>query len=185
MYTAPKVDRPLTTGLHTVSDLYCSECDTEVGWYYNHAYEQSQKYKEHKFILVENKIKQDDQADHTAHPTHSTHTNTTAQPQQHDPAHAAQPHTPLHHAGSDEDEEDDEDDDDDGEEEGRGPSLGFAHAALGGHALSPATWTELTAVMGPSAAALSAEVSRRRVMVPAEMRVRMRTRAAHAAHGHH
>lgn len=48
------------TGLHTVSDLYCADCDTEVGWYYNFAYEPSQKYKENKFILVENKIEREE-----------------------------------------------------------------------------------------------------------------------------
>ena len=62
VYTAPKVDRPLTTGLHTVSDLFCCGCDVEVGWYYVHAYEPSQRYKENKFILVENKILKDDDA---------------------------------------------------------------------------------------------------------------------------
>ena len=189
VYTAPKVDRPLTTGLHTVSDLYCAECDTEVGWFYNFAYEPSQKYKENKFILVENKIRQDTHQHTTHSQTHahssSSHTHTSAphpsHDPSHDPSHAPQPHTPLHQA-MDDDEEDDEDDGD--EEEGRVASaLGFGHAAALGHSLSPSAWTaELTAVLGPDAVA--AELSRRRGMVPAEMRVRMRTRAAHAGHSH-
>lgn len=44
-------DRLLRTGLHTVSDLYCIQCDANLGWFYHEAYEQSQKYKVGKFIL--------------------------------------------------------------------------------------------------------------------------------------
>ena len=47
----PAEDRHLLTGLHSVSDLYCKRCDTLVGWTYKRAYEQSQKYKEGKFII--------------------------------------------------------------------------------------------------------------------------------------
>eukprot|EP00250_Pteridium_aquilinum_P013367 c21299_g1_i1 orf=334-717(-) len=47
----PKEDRMMTTGLHTVSDLYCICCNQIVGWKYERAYERSQKYKEGKFIL--------------------------------------------------------------------------------------------------------------------------------------
>ncbi|MBW0519776.1 hypothetical protein O181_059491 [Austropuccinia psidii MF-1] len=44
-------DRPMTTGLHTVKDIYCSKCGTTLGWKYERAYEQSQQYKEGKSIL--------------------------------------------------------------------------------------------------------------------------------------
>ncbi|KIY69674.1 yippee-like protein [Cylindrobasidium torrendii FP15055 ss-10] len=47
-------DRTMTTGAHTVSDIYCVKCNTTLGWKYIHAYEQSQKYKEGKFILERN-----------------------------------------------------------------------------------------------------------------------------------
>lgn len=47
----PKEERMMTTGLHTVSDIYCSCCHQIVGWKYEKAYEKSQKYKEGKFIL--------------------------------------------------------------------------------------------------------------------------------------
>lgn len=47
----PAEDRHLLTGLHSVCDLYCKRCDTLVGWTYKRAYEQSQKYKEGKFII--------------------------------------------------------------------------------------------------------------------------------------
>jgi hypothetical protein len=52
----PSQDRELTTGLHKVCDLYCLECECELGWTYLQAFEQSQKYKEGKYILVETKI---------------------------------------------------------------------------------------------------------------------------------
>lgn len=47
----PKQERILTTGLHTVCDIYCIECQDNVGWYYEEAYEEAQKYKEGKCIL--------------------------------------------------------------------------------------------------------------------------------------
>ena len=66
VYLGPPCDRPLRTGLHVVSDLYCSQCHVNVGWYYNLAYEQSQKYKENKAILVENTIYKHDTSGATA-----------------------------------------------------------------------------------------------------------------------
>ncbi|KAJ3211080.1 hypothetical protein HDU67_004788 [Dinochytrium kinnereticum] len=44
-------DRTMTTGLHTVRDIYCLCCHSIVGWKYDKAYEESQRYKEGKFIL--------------------------------------------------------------------------------------------------------------------------------------
>lgn len=41
----------LITGLHTVCDCYCITCNSVLGWKYEVAYEESQKYKEGKFIL--------------------------------------------------------------------------------------------------------------------------------------
>ena len=35
----------MTTGLHTVSDIYCTACNQIIGWKYEQAYEKSQKYK--------------------------------------------------------------------------------------------------------------------------------------------
>ncbi|KAI9093947.1 hypothetical protein K1719_026945 [Acacia pycnantha] len=49
-------ERHLMTGLHTVSDVYCSDCGEALGWKYIKAYEESQKYKEGKFILEKFKI---------------------------------------------------------------------------------------------------------------------------------
>eukprot|EP00298_Acanthocystis_sp_HF-20_P010667 c18981_g2_i2.p1 GENE.c18981_g2_i2~~c18981_g2_i2.p1 ORF type:complete len:116 (+),score=25.90 c18981_g2_i2:52-399(+) len=43
--------RILLTGLHTVADIYCSSCQTVIGWKYEHAFEESQQYKVGKFII--------------------------------------------------------------------------------------------------------------------------------------
>ncbi|KAF5382952.1 hypothetical protein D9757_006286 [Collybiopsis confluens] len=47
-------DRVMTTGNHTVRDIYCIKCNTTLGWKYDKAYEASQKYKEGRFILERN-----------------------------------------------------------------------------------------------------------------------------------
>lgn len=52
----PKEDRQLITGLHTVADVYCSDCGEELGWKYIKAYEETQKYKEGKCVLEKFKI---------------------------------------------------------------------------------------------------------------------------------
>ncbi|XP_048319814.1 protein yippee-like At4g27745 isoform X1 [Ziziphus jujuba] len=56
----PKEDRHLMTGLHTVADVYCSDCHEVLGWKYERAYEETQKYKEGKFILEKSKIVKED-----------------------------------------------------------------------------------------------------------------------------
>ncbi|KAL2325250.1 hypothetical protein Fmac_024308 [Flemingia macrophylla] len=52
----PKEDRELMTGLHMVADVYCCDCHQVLGWKYERAYEESQKYKEGKFVLEKSKI---------------------------------------------------------------------------------------------------------------------------------
>lgn len=52
----PKENRNLITGLHVVADIYCKNCGMALGWKYEKAYEESQKYKEGKFILEKFKI---------------------------------------------------------------------------------------------------------------------------------
>eukprot|EP00898_Chlorokybus_atmophyticus_P004064 jgi/Chlat1/4659/Chrsp3S00437 len=47
----PAEDRLLITGMHTVADLRCAHCSRLLGWKYERAHEQSQKYKEGKFII--------------------------------------------------------------------------------------------------------------------------------------
>ncbi|KAK2969606.1 hypothetical protein RJ640_008900 [Escallonia rubra] len=52
----PKENRHLMTGLHTVADVNCSDCGEVLGWRYERAYEDSQKYKEGKTVLEKFKI---------------------------------------------------------------------------------------------------------------------------------
>ncbi|BDA48112.1 Protein yippee-like 4 [Coccomyxa sp. Obi] len=52
----PKEERLLMTGLHTVADIYCTSCSTVLGWKYERAFEESQKYKEGKYILEKAKL---------------------------------------------------------------------------------------------------------------------------------
>ncbi|BBH03516.1 Yippee family putative zinc-binding protein [Prunus dulcis] len=52
----PKENRQLMTGLHTVADVSCCDCREVLGWKYERAYEETQKYKEGKFILEKSKI---------------------------------------------------------------------------------------------------------------------------------
>ncbi|KAI5065393.1 hypothetical protein GOP47_0020088 [Adiantum capillus-veneris] len=49
-------ERMMTTGMHVVADIYCVYCNQNVGWRYETAYEDSQKYKEGKFILERARI---------------------------------------------------------------------------------------------------------------------------------
>jgi hypothetical protein len=44
-------ERLMTTGLHMVKDVFCIVCEKLLGWRYEVAYEESQKYKEGKWIL--------------------------------------------------------------------------------------------------------------------------------------
>ena len=60
--SGPTENRLLLTGLHVVADIYCNGCETRLGWKYVEAYEESQKYKEGKFILEKAMIvKEDDE----------------------------------------------------------------------------------------------------------------------------
>lgn len=54
-----KEDRMLSTGLHTVCDVFCIACHTNVGWYYEEAFEESQKYKEGKYVLEKALLEKD------------------------------------------------------------------------------------------------------------------------------
>ncbi|VAI11990.1 protein yippee-like [Triticum urartu] len=49
-------DRMMTTGLHTVRDIFCVACGAILGWKYVSAFEKDQRYKEGKFILERCKI---------------------------------------------------------------------------------------------------------------------------------
>ncbi|CAH1174050.1 unnamed protein product [Phaedon cochleariae] len=44
-------DRVMLTGRHMVRDVCCKSCDTKLGWMYEFATEDNQKYKEGRVIL--------------------------------------------------------------------------------------------------------------------------------------
>ena len=82
MTLGPKEERLLLTGLHTVTDIYCTNCNTVLGWKYvscsqrqrssdscqhpspfpdcqplqEQAFEEREKYKEGKFIVEKAKV---------------------------------------------------------------------------------------------------------------------------------
>lgn len=47
----PEKDKVMMTGLHKVKSVICIGCRQVVGWTYVFAYEESEKYKEGKFIV--------------------------------------------------------------------------------------------------------------------------------------
>lgn len=47
----PAVQRELNTGSHAVADIFCSNCDKTLGWKYEKAFVETQKYKEGKYII--------------------------------------------------------------------------------------------------------------------------------------
>uniref|UniRef100_A0A7S3GDB4 Protein yippee-like n=1 Tax=Palpitomonas bilix TaxID=652834 RepID=A0A7S3GDB4_9EUKA len=52
----PEEARMLMTGLHRVCDVYCNVCSSYLGWKYIEAMEESQKYKEGKYVLEKAKM---------------------------------------------------------------------------------------------------------------------------------
>ncbi|XP_076306043.1 protein yippee-like 5 [Tachypleus tridentatus] len=44
-------DRVMLTGRHMVRDVACKNCDTKLGWIYEFATEENQRYKEGRVIL--------------------------------------------------------------------------------------------------------------------------------------
>jgi hypothetical protein len=54
--TGQKEERLLLTGLHTVADIYCTNCNTVLGWKYEQAFEEREKYKEGKYIVEKAKV---------------------------------------------------------------------------------------------------------------------------------
>jgi hypothetical protein len=44
-------ERMMTTGWHTVCDIFCVACGCNLGWKYLAAADKTQRYKEGKFIL--------------------------------------------------------------------------------------------------------------------------------------
>ncbi|KAF4704036.1 Protein yippee-like 5 [Perkinsus olseni] len=49
----PQEDTIMTTGMHSIRVCFCAKCLENIGWTYEEAFEDDQKYKEHRFILEE------------------------------------------------------------------------------------------------------------------------------------
>ncbi|KAJ0409209.1 hypothetical protein P43SY_006706 [Pythium insidiosum] len=49
--TGPPEERMLMTGLHVVVDVYCNTCWNHLGWKYEEAHEEKEKYKIGKIVL--------------------------------------------------------------------------------------------------------------------------------------
>ena len=45
------MDRVMLTGRHMVRDVFCKNCDAKLGWMYEFATEDNQRYKEGRVIL--------------------------------------------------------------------------------------------------------------------------------------
>lgn len=136
VYHGPPGDRPLRTGLHVVSDLYCCQCHVNVGWYYNLAYEEAQKYKEHKAILVENTIYKQDAA-----------RNTSSRRAAHDSGRRMRDEEEEEEEDDEEEQQDDEDEPEEEEEEDEGQREGRAREGGGRRS----GWLELQSQLLPAA----------------------------------
>lgn len=53
-------ERQMITGRHIVRDVSCKLCETKLGWFYEYAMEEQQRYKEGKVILEQALIKEMD-----------------------------------------------------------------------------------------------------------------------------
>ncbi|CDW86254.1 UNKNOWN [Stylonychia lemnae] len=56
-FKGPEQDKAMMTGLHTVSDIHCKSCMKTIGWTYIYAHNESEKYKEGKFIIEKSYMK--------------------------------------------------------------------------------------------------------------------------------
>ena len=57
------MDRVMLTGRHMVRDVFCKNCDKQLGWMYEFATEKQQRYKEGKVILERAQIQECDGID--------------------------------------------------------------------------------------------------------------------------
>merc|ERR1712076_159945 len=44
-------DKRMMTGMHTIRNIFCKICDIELGWIYEFAMDEGQRYKEGNVIL--------------------------------------------------------------------------------------------------------------------------------------
>ena len=50
-YFAPADQKLLMTGLHVVRDVFCVRCGHILGWTYDHAHDEGERYKVGKYVL--------------------------------------------------------------------------------------------------------------------------------------
>lgn len=48
----------MLTGRHWVRDVFCKKCNTKLGWMYEYAAEEDQRYKESKIILEKSLVQE-------------------------------------------------------------------------------------------------------------------------------
>ena len=53
-------DRVMLTGRHIVRDVACKKCNVKLGWIYEFATEENQRYKEGRVILEKALVKEED-----------------------------------------------------------------------------------------------------------------------------
>ncbi|XP_078445202.1 protein yippee-like [Wolffia australiana] len=56
IYAGRKEERLMTTGMHTVADIFCVRCGSILGWKYETSHVVNQRYKEGMFILERVKV---------------------------------------------------------------------------------------------------------------------------------
>ena len=61
-------ERVMLTGRHIVRDVSCKNCDTKLGWIYEFATEENQRYKEGKVILERALVTESDGIDEVQSP---------------------------------------------------------------------------------------------------------------------
>ena len=54
----------MITGVHKIRSVSCKKCKTTIGWTYVFAYEESEKYKEGKFIIERAHISKKNRKNH-------------------------------------------------------------------------------------------------------------------------
>ncbi|XP_078495591.1 protein yippee-like 5 [Ciona intestinalis] len=62
-------DRVMLTGRHMVRDVACKNCNEKLGWMYEYATEESQRYKEGRIILERALVMESDGFDETPKPS--------------------------------------------------------------------------------------------------------------------
>lgn len=66
-------DRQMLTGRHMVRDVSCKNCETKIGWIYEFALDEPQRYKEGKVILERALITESEGLDEKPPPDKDTH----------------------------------------------------------------------------------------------------------------